>query len=148
MLNHSADSFGDFMGHNIRDPYNATPVWTFREYLYGCIVVNQGLAASRPRMAAGLIVDGDDQFTHDHSVCKRYDSPVTFLFTIRDKARYQTLMNGAHIADRVPDKFFTPLDRNFLVDSSHSLSFQPVESVHSSIADVNCQFPARCHHFK
>jgi hypothetical protein len=30
-------------------------------------------------------------------------------------------MDSAHIADRIPNKFFSSLDFNFFVDSSHSV---------------------------
>lgn len=57
--------------------------------------VSEGLAASRPRVAARLIVDVDDEFTHDHSVCEGNDSRVTFEFTVHYEPRYQTFMNSA-----------------------------------------------------
>ena len=82
-------------------------------------MVSEGLAASRPRVSARLIVDINDEFTHDHSVCKRNDSRVTFESTVDYEPRYQTFMNSAHIADRVPNKFFASLDCNYFVDSSH-----------------------------
>jgi hypothetical protein len=34
-------------------------------------------------------------------------------------------MDRANIANRVPDKFFTSLDLNFFVASSHRVSFRP-----------------------
>ena len=52
-------------------------------------------------MSARLIVDVDDEFTHDHSVCKGNDSRVTFESTVHDESGYQTFMDSAHIVDRV-----------------------------------------------
>jgi hypothetical protein len=72
-------------------------------------MVGEGPAASRPRVPAGLIVDVDDELTHDHSVCKGNDAPVTFEFTIYHEPRHQTFMNSANIADRVPNKFFVSI---------------------------------------
>ena len=88
-------------------------------------MVCEGLAASRPGMSARLIVHGDDEFTHDHSVCKSDDSRVTFEFTVHYESRYQTLMDRAHVADRVSNKFFTSLDFNFFVDRRHSVLLRP-----------------------
>jgi hypothetical protein len=82
-------------------------------------MVREWLTASRPGVSAALIVDIDYEFTYDHSVCEGNDSRVAFELTIYDKSRHQTLMNGAHIADRVPNEFPTSLDLNFFVDSSH-----------------------------
>src|SRR4029077_15123785 len=84
-------------------------------------MVSQALAAGRPRVSAGLIVDVNDEFTHDHSVCKGNDSPVTFEFTVYYEPGYQTLIDRAYIADCVSNNFFIPLDFDFFVDSSHSV---------------------------
>src|SRR4029450_10589905 len=88
-------------------------------------MVSEGPAASRPRVSARLIVDIDEEFTQDHSVCKGNDSRVTFERTVHYESRYQTFMNSAHVADRVPNKFFISLDLNFFVDSSHRV-FRPL----------------------
>src|SRR2546428_4384975 len=89
-------------------------------------MVSEGLAASRPGVSARLIVDVDDEFTHDHSVCKGNDSRVTFEFTVYYEPRYQTFMNSTHIADRIPNKFPTSLDFNFFVDRSHRILLRPL----------------------
>jgi hypothetical protein len=122
LLNHLPNRFGDFIGHQIRYPNGSTLVLALRENLHRRVVVSEGLAASRPRMSAGLIIDIDDELTHDHSIRKRNDAPVTFEFTVYYEAWYQTFVNGADIADRVPNKFFASLDFNFFVDSSHNFN--------------------------
>jgi hypothetical protein len=70
-------------------------------------------------MSAAPIVDIDDEFTNNHSICKGNDSRVAFEFAIYDKSRHQAPMDGAHIADRVPHEFLTSFDLDFFVDSSH-----------------------------
>jgi len=85
-------------------------------------MVSEGLAASRPRVPARFIVDIDDEFTHDHPVCKGNDSRVSFEFTVHYEPRYQTLVYGAHIADRIPNKLLASLDCDFFVDTSHKVS--------------------------
>jgi hypothetical protein len=85
-------------------------------------MVSELLAASRPGVSAAHVVDIDDEFTDDHSICKGNDSRVAFELTIYDKSRHQALMNGTHIADRLPNEFLTSLDLDFFVDSSHKVS--------------------------
>src|SRR4030095_10239028 len=93
-------------------------------------MVSEGPAASRPRVPPRLIGDIYDEFTHDHSVCKGNDSRVTFERTVHYESRYQTFMNSAHVADRVPNKFFILLDLNFFVDSSHRV-FRPLIEINT-----------------
>ena len=120
MLNHLTNSFGDFVWHQIRYPNHSTLVVAFGENLYRRVMVNEGRAASRPRVSARFIVDVDDEFMHDHSVCKGDDSRITFESTVYYEPRDQTFMDSAHITDRVPNKFFISLDFDFFVNSSHS----------------------------
>jgi hypothetical protein len=53
-------------------------------------MMSEGLAMSRPRMSTGHIVDRYDEFTHDQSVSKANELPVTFEFTIYYEPRYRT----------------------------------------------------------
>ena len=64
-------------------------------------MVSERRAASRPSVAAGFIIDRDDEFPYDHAVCKRYGSPLTLSFTVYYEARYQTFVDRANIANRV-----------------------------------------------
>jgi hypothetical protein len=43
-----------------------------------------------------------DERWYDHSVCKSNDPPVAFEFTAHYEPRWQTFMNSADVADRVP----------------------------------------------
>ena len=81
--------------------------------------MSEGLAASRPGVPTGLIVDVDDELTRDHSVCEGDDSRVTFELTVHNEARYQSFVNSAYIPDRVPNKLLAAVDFHFFVDSSH-----------------------------
>jgi hypothetical protein len=120
-LNHFRKRAGDFIGHQIRYPNHPRPVLGPAENLYRRVVMSEGLTASRPRMPVSLIVDGDNELTHDHSVRKRNDAPVAFEFTVYYEPWYQTFVNGADIADRVPNEFFASPDFNFFVNSSHGV---------------------------
>ena len=73
-------------------------------------MVSEGRAPSRPGVPAGLIVDVDDEFTHDQPVGKSKNSPVTFEFTVYDEPGYETFMNSADVADRGPNEFLVSLD--------------------------------------
>src|SRR5678815_3543126 len=89
-------------------------------------MVSEGLAASRPRVPAGLVVDVDDKFTRDHAVCEGDDSRITFEVTVHYEAGYQSFMNSTYIADRVPNKFLAAVDFHFFVDRSHRVLLKPL----------------------
>src|SRR5215470_18642532 len=84
-------------------------------------MMSEGLTASRPRVSASLVVDIDNQFTHDRAVSKCHDAPITFEFAVCYEPRHQTFMNSAHVADCIPNKFFVPLNFNFFADSGHNV---------------------------
>jgi len=77
LFNHFRDSFGHLIGHQIRYPDDTTLFVAVREYLYGCVMMSERRAASRPSVAAGFIIDRDNEFPYDHAVRKRYGSPLT-----------------------------------------------------------------------
>src|SRR5918992_6119581 len=77
---------------------------------------------SGPRVPARVVVNAYDEFTYDHSVRKRYCTPVAFEFAVDYKPRHQAFVNGANIANRVPHKIFTSLNFNLFLDSSHTRS--------------------------
>jgi len=72
-------------------------------------------------VSASLVVDIDNQFTHDRAVSKCHDAPITFEFAVCYEPRHQTFMNSAHVADCIPNKFFVPLNFNFFADSGHNV---------------------------
>src|SRR4030095_12997327 len=82
-------------------------------------MVSEGAAADRPGVAAGFVVDADEELADGHSVGEGDGSPVARELAIHDETGDQSFMDGAHVADGVPDEIFIPLDLDFFVESGH-----------------------------
>ena len=84
-------------------------------------MVRQWLGTSRPNVPASLVVDVNNQFPHDHSVCERHHSCLSLQFAVHDEPRHQSFMDGAHVTNRIPNKVFASFNVNFMLNCRHKI---------------------------